>query len=688
MKNASRIATLYALTMPFLVVSVHAQKWTTPTPEELSMTSIPEVPGAAAVYLNKEQATDDGMHKYDFYVRLKVLNEKGMDYANVELPFVGGMGGYIIDAIAGRTVHPDGSIVEFKDKPYEKLVMKSAGLQYKAKVFTLPSVTVGSIIEYRYTLRLDDNWFMSPDWSIQSELYTRKAHYMWRPTNAVLQNEDGSQSSQSVAWTPILPAGVKVVEKPLYTSLAASSTTPTKQLDLDVHDIPPIPKEEFMPPIGSISYRVLFYYTDVKSAQEFWTREGKRWSKARDKFVGPNNGVKQFVAGIVTPSDTQDQKARKLYEAVEQMENTEFTRERSTREDKAGGLKQINNTDDILARKRGNGDQLAELFVAMCRAAGLKAYVMGVADRSERIFVPEYLSLRQIDDYIAIVNIDGKDVFFDPGQRFCEAERLAWKHTLIGGLRQIDGGTAIVATPGTPYKDEHVDRTAVLTLDDHGLATGTATVSYTGDAALRWRQEALKGDDTSLNEDLKANLEHMLPGGMEVRVTSVDHLAEFDKPLAIHYEVKGPIGSSTGKRLLVTANVFETNEKPKFPEPKREVAVDMRYPSITSDAVRIKYPEGLVVESAPADAKISYPNSAAFSTSSKTAPGSITLYRNFINGRTLYLEKDYADLRGFYSKVETKDQETLVLTRAVPGAAAAAPTATAPVATTTKPSGN
>ena len=43
-----------------------------------------------------------------------------------------------------------------------------------AKVFTMPDVEVGSIIEYRYKLRYDDNWFKAPDWYIQSDLLTRK----------------------------------------------------------------------------------------------------------------------------------------------------------------------------------------------------------------------------------------------------------------------------------------------------------------------------------------------------------------------------------------------------------------------------------------------------------------------------------------------------------------------------------
>jgi hypothetical protein len=671
MTNRLTIASAFALSLPLLAPALHGQKWTAPTPEELSMTSIPEVPGAAAVYLYKEQSTDDGLHMHSYYVRLKVLNDRGKEYANVELPFLSGEYGYSIDEIAGRTIHPDGSIVPFTDKPYEKLVVKTGGYKYKEKVFTLPAVDVGSIIEYRYKLRFDDNYYSSPDWFIQSDIYVRKAHYMWRPTNAMLTSEDGNDSSSSIAWTPMLPADAKIVQTALHTSSVSRSSDPTTQLDLDVHDVPPVPKEEYMPPIDSVSYRVLFYYTDVKNAKEFWDKRGKSWSKARDKFIGPKSGVRNYVNTLVAPGDTQDQKARKLYAAVMQMENTDFTRARTSSEEKAVGLKQISSTDDILERKRGEGDQLAELFVAMCRAAGLKAYLMGVADRSQRLFLPQYLSLRQLDDYIAIVNIDGKEVYFDPGQRYCEPEHLAWKHTVAGGLRQTDNGYDIVATAPENYKYSLVKRLADLTLNERGEATGTVTLSFTGDPALRWRQEALRGDDTSLNDDLRSQMEKMLPGGMEVRVTKVENLANYDQPLKVIYDVKGSVGSSTGKRLLLPADIFESNSKPAFTEPKREIAVDMHYASMDQDAVRYSFPASITIESLPEPDHAMMKQVAAFETFSRKNPTSVSVFRNVTIGTPVFAPAEYDELRSFYSKMETKDQETLVLTHAAPTTASA-----------------
>jgi hypothetical protein len=651
------------LLLPIAAPLLHAQQWTVPTPEELSMTSIPEVPGAAAVYLNREQITEDDLHMFSYYERIKVLTEKGKDSANVELKYYSGDGGTTIDAIEGRTIHPDGTVIPFTGKPYDKLIVRISGIKQKAKVFTLPAVDVGSILEYRYKIRFDDNWFRSPDWYIQSDHFTRKAHYLWHPTSKELSDANGNIASV-VAWTPILPPGATVQNKQLPTGRS--------ELSLDIVNIPPIPTAESMPPLQSLSYRVLFYYTPYRTQQEYWKNAGKEWSKVADKFIGPNSSVRDYANSLVAPADTQDQKARKLYAAIMAMDNTDFSREHTSQEDKAAGLRDIKNSADIVTRKRGSGDQLAMTFVALARAVGLKAYLMGVSNRNQRIFLSQYLSLYQIDDDIAIVSIEGKDVFFDPGQRYCAAEHLAWPHTFSGGIRQIDGGTALAGTPAESYTFAHNTRVADLKLDEHGVATGIVTVSYNGDSALYWRQEALKTDDTSLRDALKVNLESQFPGGMEIAVTTIENASQYDQPFKVGYTVKGPIGSAAGKRLLVTPDLFVANEKPRFTDPKREVAVDLRYASYYQDAVRLTLPDILSVESSPDPEKELMQNLAQFNVSTKRSPTSITSFRNIQIGTPIFRPEEYPDLRVFFTKLAAKDQETIVLTHAAPGSAPSA----------------
>jgi hypothetical protein len=355
-----------------------------------------------------------------------------------------------------------------------------------------------------------------------------------------------------------------------------------------------------------------------------------------------------------------------------QLENTSFTREHSTAEEKAQGFKEVHTTDDIWTRKRGNNDQIAELFVAMARAAGMKAYLAAVTNRDQSLFYPAYLSLSQLDDDIAIVNVDGKEQYFDPGSRYCPYEHLAWKHTMADGIRQTDGGADFVHAPAESYTYSRTQRVADLAMDQQGAITGNITMTYSGSPALDWRQRSLTGDATSMEQDIRTSVEQLMPNGIEVKVKSIDQLNDYEKPLIARLEIRGTLGSSTGKRLLVPADIFEANSKPTFPHEKREIPVYFHYAEMNQDAVRIKFPSTLKLESLPANDKSSFEKFAIYNVSTESTPTSFTFRRNYFLGEIVYKPDEYPKLRSFYSKIENKDQETVVLTSA-PVAAQATP---------------
>ena len=75
----------------------------------------------------------------------------------------------------------------------------------------------------------------------------------------------------------------------------------------------------------------------------------------------------------------------------------------------------------------------------------------------------------------------------------------------------------------------------------------------------------------------------------------------------------------------------------------------------------------------PATDKFQLQTLAIYSMSAASTSKSITVRRTYVLGDTIFLVKDYPDLRSFYSKLETKDQESIVLT-AAPVSAKPAPT--------------
>jgi len=145
-----------------------AHPYIQPTQEELTMTSIPEVPGAAAVILDYEETDDDvHLHQFGVYERIKILSEKGKEYADVELRSTEDIGTHeyftdTYDDIGGRTIHSDGTVIPFTGKPYVKTLEKTNDYKYQAKVFTLPDVQVGSIIEFHYSYHYPEYFVDSP----------------------------------------------------------------------------------------------------------------------------------------------------------------------------------------------------------------------------------------------------------------------------------------------------------------------------------------------------------------------------------------------------------------------------------------------------------------------------------------------------------------------------------------------
>jgi hypothetical protein len=656
MKSIYRGACLCVVLISAALPALASDSWTTPTPEELKMTSIPEVPGASALYLNLTQTADDHLHMFSNYVRLKVLTEGGKEYANVDLPYFASYDGATVDDIAGRTIAPDGTVTMFTGKPYDKLIAKAGNVKYKTKVFTLPDVQVGSILEYRFKIHYGDEYLINPNWYIQSNLFLRSGHYQWTPTtHEVMSSVDGGDISHSIAWTPLLPAGASVKD-----ALIGGVET----ISLDIANVPPVAQEEMMPPMDSLSYRVLFYYTAYRTPGEYWKKTGERWSDRTNHFIGPNGKLKSAVEASRVAGETQDQKLRRLYAQLMTMENTDFTHEQTLKEEKAHGLKDATTSWDIYERKRGSGDQLTQLFVAMARASGMKAYVMQVADRSKRLFMTNYLSLSQLDDAIALVEVDGKEVYLDPGQRYCQYGHMAWEHQFASGLRQEEKGTALAQTPGEISSNNHSTRVADLKLDEHGIATGTVTLSYEGNQALSWRQRGLRGDDASVKQDLRSDLEHMLPGGMDVEVKEIKNLDNPEQPLNVTYTVHGAVGTPVGKRLLVPSDLFESSKKALFTQPKREVAIDLHYASYVQDAVRYTLPANFAIESVPDANKEFYLHEAGFTMSNKRAGNSVTFFRNVSMAKVLVMPTEYPEFRTFYNKLESKGQDAMVLTQA------------------------
>jgi transglutaminase-like putative cysteine protease len=647
---AFSLSLLLALIAPSALLRAQFQP---PSDEELKMTDDPKAPGASAVYLYREDVTDDFNHFHSYFERIKILTEKGKDLATIHIPYLHGYDS--VNDIQGRTIHADGSIVPLNAKPADLTDYKVKDFQVNTIVFTLPAVEVGSILEYRLKVREPDETFTQPTWQVQTPYFCHQAHFSYHPYIAPGHYIPG-------------PSG-GILNRLMYSQRLAADTKvnwdQSRDLySLDLTDIPPVPEEDWMPPLNTIKWRVEFYYTDVTNSGAFWADAGKRWAKTVDEFTNPTASIKQAAADIVAATDTDQQKAAKIYAAVQKLDNTAFSRKRSDAERKVEKIKDIHKAEDVWRNQSGSDDDIALLFVSLARAAGVKVWPVQVVDRDRAIFDQTYLTARQLDDYLAIVEIDGKDVILDPGQKMCPFELLAWKHTLASGFRLTANGAANVLTPAGTYKTAGMLRIADLTLDPTGNVTGSARFTLSGPDALHWRQLALENDPNEVKKQFNEFIRDQFPDGIQPEFDHFLGMDDYNLNLIGAIKVTGVMGTATGKRYFLPGLFFASRSTHPFvTQDKRATPIDVQYAKTMQDDVTYHLPPGFSPESAPQSSDASWPNHAMLRISSRMTGDSVEVVRTLVYNFALLDPKEYPNLHDFYQKVATADQQQLVLTR-------------------------
>jgi hypothetical protein len=623
-------------------------------PEELKMTSEPLAPGAPAIILYRQVDRDDnGSTSHQFnYFRIKILTEEGRKHADIEIPFFKEQGNIV--GIHARTIRPDGAIVNFDGKVYERPIVKARGVKYLAKTFTLPDVQVGSIIEYYYTLDLSEHKIFDSHWILSDELFTKQVKFSLKPFSSNYQ-----QFTCRWSWQG-LPPGTEPPKQ-----------APDHVVRLEANNIPAFQTEDFMPPENEMKSRVDFVYTEgsiESDPDKFWKAKGKKLNDNVESIVGKRKAMEQAVAQIISPADSPDVKLQKIYARVQQLRNTDFEMEKTEQEKKREKQKDSGNAEEIWKRGYGDGQRLTWLFLALARAAGFEAYPVWVADRRNYFFNPKMMDDLKLDENLVLVKLNGKDLYCDPGFAFTPFGLLPWPETGVPGLRlDKDGGTWITTTlPASA--ESRIERKANLRLADTGDLEGTLTVTFAGLEASRRRVEERNADDAARKKFLEDQVREYIPVGIEVELTNKQDWSSSAATLVAEYNLKVPgWASGAGRRAILPVGLFSATEKHLFEHANRAHPIYFDFPFRRLDDISIELPLGWQVSSLPPEQKQDG-HVIVYTLKAEHGKGTLHIVR-LLNVDFLQLEtKYYAALRNFFQVVKTGDEEQIVLQ---PGAAAA-----------------
>lgn len=651
--------------VPVLVVAaalalVHASfagdEWQPITPADLALKDNPASPGANAMILyrqsdvNEKYVYSDGSAIYE-YRRIKIFTKQGVESANVEIPFFKDVSD--IKDLKGRTIHSDGTIINFEGKPFEKTIFKNSGDRYLAKTFTLPDAQPCSIIEYRYRHQYRPGLLASVEsWVLSSELYTREGHFSIVPFDSAYSNY------------------------PLYFRLygLATSTPPEKTMDgnykLTVHDVPGIEDEAYMPPLRTLESRVVFFHRgngnwENETPDRFWKDTEKGWNDDVEHFVGKKNSLATEVGKTVSPSDSAEVKLRKLYERTQQIRNLDSEEEKTHDEQKSEEIKKNGNAEETLSHGYASEHQINEVYAALVRAAGYEANLAYVAPRTGMEFNPAIEDPGELASDIVWVRADGKEYYVDPGAADYPFNVLPWYETKTTGLRVSGKTDDKITVPAPTSTDATIVRHADLAIADDGGATGTISIDFNGQEAGIRRHKNHADDDTGRRKAIEEELKGWLPGDASVEVTKLDNWDKNELPLHVEASVKLPsFASVAGHRILVPASFFEAPEIKAFQPAVRHNDISFRYPWEQIDDLKYTAPAGYKIETVPGKVATN-PASIVVYQISTSQQGSTAEVQRHLTINAITVEKQYyGALRNFFNGMKTSDDKQIVLQNA------------------------
>ena len=608
-----------------------------PTEAEKALRSDDGSPAAVLDWVRLDDDTD-GIEAE--YVRIKIFTDEGKKYGDVEVPYFNAypMFGLVTD-ISARTIHADGTVVPFNGKVFDKVLYKSGGISggasLRARTFSLADVQAGSILEYRFLLRHAANVLTDTFWELQRDIPLLHAKLTLRPYR--------TSDLQTFFTYAGLPAGKVPVRRP-----------DRLHYDLEVDHIPPFTREEYAPPEEELKPHVAFYYTSSHlRPDEFWKAQAQQYMKTIEAFIGSSA---QFAATrAAAPNDTKsaDEKARTIYARTQKLRNLSF----GTDSSKTAASRSAREVIDAGA---GFSDEISRSFVALARADGLDAVAVRVAPRNRSFFSDKIPDANQMNGEIALVMIDGKPVYLDPGTPGAPYGVVSWEKTGVPAIRMSRNGPEWIKTPAGSPAEAVMQRKADLRVEEEGLK-GTVTATFTGQEALIRR---LRGDDEAARKKaLEEEAKGWFPNGVILKLVKVEDLSSSADAVVTTFDVDLPsVMSSAGTRTLVPLSVFTTTSKNPFAPSTRTQLIYFPYARSTRDEVTINVPASMEIVSLPQAADLSV--GVLKYSSNVRQNGNEVLFHRTMTIDAMFVERQYyGALRNFFAAVGNVDQRPLVIQR-------------------------
>lgn len=520
-------------------------------------------------------AGNDLIYETTKRIRIKILNEKALELANVRLGFYSKGNRQNIRSVEGYTynLNADGEVEETK---LEKKSVLTQRIDENADmiVFSMPNVKVGSIIEYRYE-HTKRNYYEIEDWEFQRPHPVRYSEYnveipsvfeftyLMRRTLPVKETTEGIRGIKRFVMT----------------------------------DIPGLDREPFMSSSKDYLQRIDFQLRAVNGQPVL-----SSWQKLVELLLEEESFGLQIKKNVYKNTSLPDE-LKKLSNPVDQLNTiVNYVKREVTWNGKTSMWSQ-EGIKSAVDKHSGNSADMNLLLISLLRDAGFKAYPVLVSTRSNGKVNTTYPFLYQFNDVYVYTETNGKPHIIDATNYTNPVTQIPWDVQFTEGLLVDKNIYQFINLGDISHRFKLV--TSVLgNISAEGKVTGSANIlayDYAKDERLKSLRQSEKKYMSDYFNDPHPDFKF---DSLKYKNKDIDTL-----PLDNVIQFSGTLNSS-GDYMFYSPNFLMELEKNEFISDKRFTDVEFGYTQYYNMFTTLYFPGNLELEELPKNIKIIMPDTS------------------------------------------------------------------------------
>ena len=588
--------------------------------------------------------------EFECYERIKIYNERGQAACTqVEIPYAKGTS---VEDIAARTIRKDGTIAELKGSSvFDKTLLKGRGFKARAKSFALPAVEGGCVVEYQWTEVRHSS-------SVGASVY---------PAQLAIPIRDLTIFLKPVA-DPDWPYEMRL--RGLNLTFPLPKTLTDGSVMAQIHGIRAIGNEPHMPPADQVRGWLVVDYIERNEPdiQEFWMRLARDNAKTFGRIPTPSKEIRRVADSLTTGVAEFEPRIQRLYDFCRSRIKNVYDDANGFTDEFQKQLTERNLTPETTLRERiGTPYGIEMLFASLASAAGFKARIALVTDRSETFFDPSARLPGSLNNFMVAVHVVASWRFYDPAVPYVNCGMLPWWEEGEDALILDEDHPEFVTTSLSSPDASLERRTARMRLDENGNLEGDIRIEETGHLAHQ-RKEDLDEKSPEAREDLLRKEIRAQWATAKISDVSIGGIADPFAPPSVSYHVMIPqYAQRVGRRLLLRPGLFQVGQHAPFPSSNRRYSIYFHYPSSEDDSVLLELPTGYTVESDPVPSPLSsgrmISHRIQMSLSSDSSKMLFRRWFRFGDDATLLVPaSEYEELKRYFDTMQANDSYSVTLT--------------------------